>query len=187
MSKLMDISAIYGHDNSDLTQLLVFNSLKSQPGLVDSLGRVIPQFLLIVDTMDHRCSPSLEVLPSSRENENSSVGQLHGDLWEVLDFINDAVVTLDAFVEAYAPAAPLFISSGVSKEDPNSGNGADLENYSWTQTLSEVEITIPLTLGTAKRSTICEIKKNSIKARLKGKHLMLNGELSKPVKVDDYF
>lgn len=71
--------------------------------------------------------------------------------------------------------------------DPNSGNGADLENYSWTQTLSEVTITIPLTPGTARRLIICEIKKNSIKAGLKGKHLILNGELSKPVKVDDCF
>ncbi|GLJ15877.1 hypothetical protein SUGI_0262160 [Cryptomeria japonica] len=113
--KLMDIAAIYGHENSDLTQSLVLNALKSQPGLADRLKGVIPQFLLIVDTMDHRCSSSLEVL-SSKENEISSVRQLHGDLWEVLDFINDAVVTLDAFVEAYAPAAPIFISSGVSKE-----------------------------------------------------------------------
>ncbi|GLJ12827.1 hypothetical protein SUGI_0198530 [Cryptomeria japonica] len=71
--------------------------------------------------------------------------------------------------------------------DPNKGNGADLENYSWTQTLSEVTITIPLTPGTVRRLIICEIKKNSIKAGLKGKHLILNGELSKPVKADDCF
>ena len=57
MPKMMDIAAIYGHDNSDVTQLLVFNSLKSQPGLVDNLGGVIPQFLLIVDTIDHQAPP----------------------------------------------------------------------------------------------------------------------------------
>ncbi|GLJ46623.1 hypothetical protein SUGI_0982380 [Cryptomeria japonica] len=71
--------------------------------------------------------------------------------------------------------------------DPNSGNGADLENYSWTQTLSEVTITIPLPPGTVRRFIICEIKKNSLKAGLKGNNLILNGELSKSVKVDDCF
>ncbi|KAH9329848.1 hypothetical protein KI387_001956, partial [Taxus chinensis] len=58
--KLMDISAIFGHDNSCLTRSLVFNALESQPGLVDKLKGVVPQFLHIVDMMDHRCSSSLE-------------------------------------------------------------------------------------------------------------------------------
>lgn len=115
--KLMDVCAIYGHDNAKLTQSLVLNALKSQPGLIDESKEVVPQFLHIVETMHHRCCSALEAPPSSGNNLTSRVGRLHEDLLEVMDFINDAVATLDAFLEAYSVAALRFISRGVSNED----------------------------------------------------------------------
>ena len=33
------------------------------------------------------------------------------------------------------------------KMKPNSGNGADLANYSWTQTLGDVELRVPLPIA----------------------------------------
>lgn len=68
---------------------------------------------------------------------------------------------------------------------PNTGNGANLEKYSWTQTLSEVTVTIPLPPGTNKRSIVCDIKKTSLKAGLKGQPHVLAGEFFAPVRVDD--
>lgn len=115
--KLMDVCAIYGHDNAKLARSLVINALKSQPDLIDELKEVVPQFLHIAETMHHRCCSAFEALPSSGRNLTSMVGQLHEDLLEVMDFINDAVATLDAFVEAYPAAASCFISRGVSNED----------------------------------------------------------------------
>jgi hypothetical protein len=51
---------------------------------------------------------------------------------------------------------------------PNRGNGADLEKYSWTQTLSELYISVPVPQGTKARMVNAEIKKTSITIGLKG-------------------
>ncbi|KAH9755780.1 CUE domain-containing protein [Citrus sinensis] len=88
LPKLLDLCAIYGHENEDLTRLLVENALKAQPRIRDSLSGVLSHFLGIVHTMQQRCSKSLEVM----------------------DFINDAIVSMDAFVTAYKPAAVFFSS-----------------------------------------------------------------------------
>uniref|UniRef100_A0ACD5WEN7 Uncharacterized protein n=1 Tax=Avena sativa TaxID=4498 RepID=A0ACD5WEN7_AVESA len=73
-------------------------------------------------------------------------------------------------------------------QKPNAGNGLDLEKYSWTQQLPEVNISVPLPHGTKPRSLVCEIKKNHLKVGLKGQpDPIIDGELHKPVKVDDCF
>eukprot|EP00271_Cylindrocystis_brebissonii_P010154 TRINITY_DN26255_c0_g1_i1.p1 TRINITY_DN26255_c0_g1~~TRINITY_DN26255_c0_g1_i1.p1 ORF type:complete len:362 (+),score=124.65 TRINITY_DN26255_c0_g1_i1:95-1087(+) len=68
---------------------------------------------------------------------------------------------------------------------PNSGNGADLEKYSWTQTLGEVDVTIPLPPGTKSRGLLVEIKKKSLTVGLKGQEPIIQGELWEAVKTDD--
>ncbi|KAG6746630.1 hypothetical protein POTOM_048992 [Populus tomentosa] len=70
---------------------------------------------------------------------------------------------------------------------PNNGNGLDLEKYSWTQTLQEVNIQIPVPCGTKSRFVICDIKKNHLKVGLKGQPPIVEGELYKPIKVDDCY
>jgi len=70
---------------------------------------------------------------------------------------------------------------------PNAGNGLDLEKYSWTQQLPEVNITIPVPQGTKSRFVVVDIKKNHLKVVLKGQPPIIDGELYKPVKVDDCF
>jgi hypothetical protein len=51
---------------------------------------------------------------------------------------------------------------------PNRGNGLDLDKYSWTQTLQEVTLNVPVPTGTKSRFVVCEIKKNHLKVGLKG-------------------
>lgn len=70
---------------------------------------------------------------------------------------------------------------------PNAGNGLDLENYSWTQTLQEVTVNVSVPKGTKSRFVNCEIKKNHLKVGLKGQPLIIDGELYNAVKPDDCF
>lgn len=70
---------------------------------------------------------------------------------------------------------------------PNSGNGQDLENYSWIQSLQEVTVNVPVPPGTKSRFIDCQIKKNHLKVGLKGQPPIIDGELFKPVKPDDCF
>lgn len=44
----------------------------------------------------------------------------------------------------------------------------DLEKYSWTQTLQELNVNVPVPNGTKSGFVICEIKKNHLKVGLKG-------------------
>ncbi|XP_061952457.1 protein BOBBER 1-like [Populus nigra] len=74
-----------------------------------------------------------------------------------------------------------------SAKVPNNGNGLDLEKYSWTQTLQEVNVQIPVPSGTKSRFVICDIKKNHLKVGLKGQPPIVEGELYKPIKVDDCY
>ncbi|KAJ6835839.1 protein BOBBER 1-like isoform X1 [Iris pallida] len=70
---------------------------------------------------------------------------------------------------------------------PNSGNGQDLEKYSWTQTLQEVTVTIPVPQGTKSRFIAYELKKNHLKVGLKGHPPIIDGELHQSVRVEDCF
>ncbi|KAK7377361.1 hypothetical protein VNO80_02784 [Phaseolus coccineus] len=70
---------------------------------------------------------------------------------------------------------------------PNSGNGLDLEKYSWAQTLEEVNVSVPVPTGTKSRFAICDIKKNHLKVGLKGQPPIIDGELYESIKPDDCY
>ena len=68
---------------------------------------------------------------------------------------------------------------------PNEGNGLDMENYSWGQSLQEITINVPVPQGTKSRLVVCDIKNKYLKVGLKGQVPIIDGELFKAVKVDD--
>lgn len=108
LPKLMDICAIYGKENGELTRSLVANGIKAQPKLLEKTNAAVSHFLSIVHTMQQRCSSSLEVPVSSGGYVDHRKDQLFKDFLEVMDFVNDAIVTLDAFADAYNSAALYF-------------------------------------------------------------------------------
>ncbi|KAF8379705.1 hypothetical protein HHK36_029149 [Tetracentron sinense] len=71
--------------------------------------------------------------------------------------------------------------------DPNEGNGLDLDNYSWTQSLKQIILEVPVHDDTQYDLVDCDLTKNHLKVGLKGKPPLIDGELFQSVKVDSCF
>jgi hypothetical protein len=72
------------------------------------------------------------------------------------------------------------------KLKPNSGNGSQTDKYYWTQTLSEVDLKIPVPEGTKSKQIIVEFKPKKLKVGIKGQsNMIIDEELDKPIKSDD--
>eukprot|EP00043_Microstomoeca_roanoka_P010444 m.99229 g.99229 ORF g.99229 m.99229 type:complete len:343 (-) comp14898_c0_seq2:368-1396(-) len=70
---------------------------------------------------------------------------------------------------------------------PNSGNGANLPNYSWLQTLQDLEIRVPLKVDfkVKGRDCVVDIQKSSITIGLKNQSPILAGKLQHDVHPDE--
>lgn len=74
-----------------------------------------------------------------------------------------------------------------NKLKPNSGNGADMPNYRWTQTLGEVELKVPLKVNFSvrPRDVIVTITKKQLSCGLKGHPPILAGDFPHEVKLEE--
>jgi hypothetical protein len=71
---------------------------------------------------------------------------------------------------------------------PNDGNGLNLDKYSWTQTLSEVLVSVPVPSGTRGKDCDVSISSKAMRVGLKGGEApVLKGNLHKPVVEDECF
>lgn len=70
---------------------------------------------------------------------------------------------------------------------PNAGNGCDLPNYSWTQTLDEIELKVPVRLGIKlkSRDVVVNFQKKHLQVGVKGHPLIIDGDLYNEIKVED--
>jgi len=71
------------------------------------------------------------------------------------------------------------------KLKPNAGNGCDLKDYQWTQTLGDVEVHIPgLGFPLKGKDVVVDIGKSSLKIGIKGRTLLIDGKLNDEIKVE---
>lgn len=68
---------------------------------------------------------------------------------------------------------------------PNKGNGCDLDNYRWTQTLDEVELKVPLNMTVRPRDVNVKITRKHLIVGVKGQPPIIDGELCEDIKTEE--
>ncbi|KAI6197969.1 hypothetical protein M3Y94_01288700 [Aphelenchoides besseyi] len=79
------------------------------------------------------------------------------------------------------------MSSGdVGTLKPNAGNGCDMDNYKWTQTVDEIELVVPLKVDFQPRGRdlVVEMKPRSLRIQIRGS-TVFDGELNGLIKADE--
>jgi hypothetical protein len=64
-------------------------------------------------------------------------------------------------------------------------NGGATDKYTWTQTLSQVDVALPLPAGVRAKDLVVEIKSKAFKFGIKGKPLLIDGEFAQKVKKEE--
>jgi len=72
-----------------------------------------------------------------------------------------------------------------SKEPPPLGNGGTTDKYTWTQTLSTLEVYVNVRPGVKAKQIVCDIGGDTLKLGVKGEPLILEGKMHAKVKADD--
>ena len=67
--------------------------------------------------------------------------------------------------------------------EPNIGNGADYEKYSWVQTLKDANATFQMPKGTKGRDCDVQITAKSLRVGVKGQPPIVDGPLFETIKV----
>ncbi|KAH7442412.1 hypothetical protein KP509_03G087200 [Ceratopteris richardii] len=130
--KLLDICAIYGHENPHLTRQLVSAKIETcslcrlnrtnickvenvftiNEELFKDLGMVVPVISNIVQTMEQRCLSTLFQMQTPREPSRMSVNErILQELLEAANYLYDSILSLYAFVDVFWQGAVALVVS----------------------------------------------------------------------------
>jgi hypothetical protein len=93
---------------------------------------------------------------------------------------------------AAAPAAPPAAAADEEEDEadkgklkPTAGNGADLGKYSWSQTLSEVNVSFPVPAAIKGKDVVFDISRTRLMVGVRGAQPIVDGELHDEIKTDE--
>lgn len=75
----------------------------------------------------------------------------------------------------------LVTASAPAKQDPSTGNGGMGPNYSWTQTLGELTLVVPVKAGIQTKQVVLDVKGKHLRLGLRGEEPILDGTLHAPI------
>ncbi|KAF8055664.1 BOB1 [Scenedesmus sp. PABB004] len=84
----------------------------------------------------------------------------------------------------YRPAAAAAAAVTAATE-PNDGRGADLGRYSWTQTLGEVAVCVPVGREVKAKQLHVDMRRQALRVGVRGQPPILDGALAEGIKPDD--
>jgi hypothetical protein len=95
---------------------------------------------------------------------------------------------------ALTPNSAVVKSEGTEKDEdegllvPNAGNGSSTDKYRWTQTLSDVEVRVPVPAGSKAKQLVVDFKPTHLKVAVKGAPTaLIDAPLNQKVKVSDCY
>ena len=71
------------------------------------------------------------------------------------------------------------------KLKPNDGNGCDMPNYSWTQTLTDIEVRVPLKVALRSRDLVVDIQNNRMTVYVKNQVPIIDAPFPHDVKKEE--
>lgn len=164
---------------------LVVDLLRRRSDLFKS-DSAVNKLMAVISASKAKAAAEQKEMSKKAEKEKMSESPAEKNTEEVKEEVKEKVVDkMDVDNMSKNPEKVNGEDEAIRK--PNTGNGLDLEKYSWTQTLKEVNVNIKVPRGTKSRFVICEIKKNHLKVGLKGQPAIIDGDLYQSVKVDDCY
>ncbi|KAL2613198.1 hypothetical protein R1flu_024890 [Riccia fluitans] len=133
--KLLDVSAIYGQDNPALTQRLVRNVFEAQPEYIHDLAGYVSPILERIITLHQYCCETVDNVAARQLNTDTRkdltgpedpmifpvADRVFEELLEIVDYLNDFIFTLSAFILVFPSAATILITSGYSNSGSEQG------------------------------------------------------------------
>merc|ERR1712131_447793 len=143
---------------------------------------------LVLERFEHHAGMAMAAAGERKREKDAAEKRLKEQREAEKKRIEEESSNSSKITEITDEEAEKIIEEDKGKMKPNVGNGADMDNYSWTQTLQELEVRVPFKLPKLKsRDVICTMTKKRIKCGLKNQTPVIDGEFPADIKEEESF